>query len=126
MPAIARPERVATLTSIMSTTGNRDVGAATPEALAILMARPPSDRGSVAPPDPRRTVAPPSRPAPAGPRLRHPGRPPSLHGSVAPAGPRLDRGSVAPAGTRRATPFTPGTVSRRAECLRSTYVLPES
>ena len=42
--AIARPERVATLTSIMSTTGNREVGAATPEALAILMARPPSDR----------------------------------------------------------------------------------
>jgi pimeloyl-ACP methyl ester carboxylesterase len=42
--AITRPERVATLTSIMSTTGNPDVGAATPEALAILMARPPSTR----------------------------------------------------------------------------------
>ena len=42
--AIARPERVATLTSIMSTTGNRDVGNATPEALAVLMARPPSGR----------------------------------------------------------------------------------
>src|SRR5829696_7174421 len=42
--AIARPERVATLTSIMSTTGNRDVGNATPEALAVLMARPPSNR----------------------------------------------------------------------------------
>ena len=42
--AISRPERVATLTSIMSTTGNRDVGNATPEALAILMARPPTDR----------------------------------------------------------------------------------
>jgi pimeloyl-ACP methyl ester carboxylesterase len=42
--AITRPERVATLTSIMSTTGNRDVGAATPEAMALLMARPPSTR----------------------------------------------------------------------------------
>jgi pimeloyl-ACP methyl ester carboxylesterase len=42
--AITRPERVATLTSIMSTTGNREVGAATPEALAVLMTRPPSDR----------------------------------------------------------------------------------
>src|SRR5215211_5362471 len=42
--AIARPERVATLTSIMSTTGNSDVGNATPEALAILMASPPATR----------------------------------------------------------------------------------
>jgi pimeloyl-ACP methyl ester carboxylesterase len=42
--AIARPERVATLTSIMSTTGNQDVGNATPEALAILMATPPATR----------------------------------------------------------------------------------
>jgi pimeloyl-ACP methyl ester carboxylesterase len=42
--AIARPERVATLTSIMSTTGHQDVGNATPEALAILMASPPSSR----------------------------------------------------------------------------------
>ena len=42
--AIAHPERVATLTSIMSTTGNQDVGNATPEALAILMASPPSSR----------------------------------------------------------------------------------
>jgi len=42
--AIARPERVATLTSIMSTTGNQDVGNATPEALAILMASPPASR----------------------------------------------------------------------------------
>src|SRR5829696_2477939 len=42
--AITRPERVATLTSIMSTTGRRDVGNATPEALAVLLSRPPSDR----------------------------------------------------------------------------------
>jgi pimeloyl-ACP methyl ester carboxylesterase len=42
--AISRPERVATLTSIMSTTGDPTVGTATPEALAILMTRPPSGR----------------------------------------------------------------------------------
>jgi pimeloyl-ACP methyl ester carboxylesterase len=42
--AISRPDRVATLTSIMSTTGNRDVGAATPEAMALLMTSPPSTR----------------------------------------------------------------------------------
>jgi pimeloyl-ACP methyl ester carboxylesterase len=42
--AIARPERVATLTSIMSTTGDPDVGTATPEAMALLMTRPPADR----------------------------------------------------------------------------------
>jgi pimeloyl-ACP methyl ester carboxylesterase len=42
--AITHPERVATLTSIMSTTGDRAVGTATPEALAILMTRPPTDR----------------------------------------------------------------------------------
>ena len=42
--AIARPDRVATLTSIMSTTGAQDVGNATPEALAILMTSPPTDR----------------------------------------------------------------------------------
>jgi pimeloyl-ACP methyl ester carboxylesterase len=42
--AVARPERVATLTSIMSTTGNQDVGNATPEALALLMTTPPSSR----------------------------------------------------------------------------------
>jgi pimeloyl-ACP methyl ester carboxylesterase len=42
--AITRPDRVATLTSIMSTTGDPTVGTATPEALAILMTRPPSDR----------------------------------------------------------------------------------
>src|SRR5829696_5704352 len=42
--AITRPERVATLTSIMSTTGDREVGTATPEAVAILLTRPPSTR----------------------------------------------------------------------------------
>jgi pimeloyl-ACP methyl ester carboxylesterase len=42
--AIRRPERVATLTSIMSTTGSQDVGNATPEALALLMTSPPSSR----------------------------------------------------------------------------------
>ncbi|MGH9020712.1 MAG: alpha/beta fold hydrolase [Acidimicrobiales bacterium] len=35
--AIDHPERVATLTSIMSTTGDADVGQATPEANAVLM-----------------------------------------------------------------------------------------
>ena len=42
--AIAHPERVATLTSIMSTTGSQDVGNATPEALALLMTSPPAGR----------------------------------------------------------------------------------
>ena len=42
--ALAHPERVATLTSIMSTTGNQDVGNATPEALALLMTSPPTKR----------------------------------------------------------------------------------
>jgi pimeloyl-ACP methyl ester carboxylesterase len=42
--AIAHPERVATLTSIMSTTGSQDVGNATPEALALIMTSPPSSR----------------------------------------------------------------------------------
>jgi pimeloyl-ACP methyl ester carboxylesterase len=39
--AIDHPERVLTLTSIMSTTGDPDVGAPTPEAMQMLM-RPPS------------------------------------------------------------------------------------
>jgi len=39
--AIDHPERVRTLTSIMSTTGDPDVGAPTPEAMQMLM-RPPS------------------------------------------------------------------------------------
>jgi pimeloyl-ACP methyl ester carboxylesterase len=42
--AITAPERVATLTSIMSTTGDQAVGTATPEALALLMTTPPSGR----------------------------------------------------------------------------------
>jgi pimeloyl-ACP methyl ester carboxylesterase len=42
--AITRPERVATLTSIMSTTGDPAVGTATPEALTVLMTRPPTER----------------------------------------------------------------------------------
>jgi pimeloyl-ACP methyl ester carboxylesterase len=42
--AIAHPERLRSLTSIMSTTGDREVGNPTPEALTLLMTRPPSDR----------------------------------------------------------------------------------
>jgi pimeloyl-ACP methyl ester carboxylesterase len=42
--AVTRPERVATLTSIMSTTGDPAVGTATPEALALLLTRPPTER----------------------------------------------------------------------------------
>jgi len=42
--AIAHPDRVRTMCSIMSTTGARDVGAPTPEALQILMTRPATDR----------------------------------------------------------------------------------
>ena len=40
--AIEHPERVLSLTSIMSTTGDRDVGKPTPEAAAVLVA-PPAD-----------------------------------------------------------------------------------
>ena len=42
--AIAHPARVQTLTSIMSTTGNRDVPPATPEAMTALLTPSPSDR----------------------------------------------------------------------------------
>jgi pimeloyl-ACP methyl ester carboxylesterase len=42
--AIAHPERTLTLTSIMSTTGDRNVGQPTPEALAALMSPRPSTR----------------------------------------------------------------------------------
>jgi pimeloyl-ACP methyl ester carboxylesterase len=42
--AIDHPERVLTLASIMSTTGDRGVGHPTPEAMAVLMAAPPTDR----------------------------------------------------------------------------------
>jgi pimeloyl-ACP methyl ester carboxylesterase len=42
--AIDHPSRVRSLCSIMSTTGNRSVGRATPEAMAALAAPPPRDR----------------------------------------------------------------------------------
>jgi pimeloyl-ACP methyl ester carboxylesterase len=45
--AIAHPDRVLTLTSIMSTTGDPAVGAPHPEALSVLLSRPPSGREAV-------------------------------------------------------------------------------
>jgi pimeloyl-ACP methyl ester carboxylesterase len=42
--AIDEPSRVASLTSLMSTTGDPDVGQPEPEALAVLLAAPPTDR----------------------------------------------------------------------------------
>lgn len=42
--ALARPDRVASLTSIMSTTGDPDVGQPTPEAIAILLEPAPTER----------------------------------------------------------------------------------
>ena len=42
--AIDHPERVLSLASIMSTTGNPEVGRPTPEAMAVLMTRAPTDR----------------------------------------------------------------------------------
>ena len=42
--AIERPERVLSLTSIMSTTGDPSVGQPHPEALPALLTRPPADR----------------------------------------------------------------------------------
>jgi pimeloyl-ACP methyl ester carboxylesterase len=42
--AIDHPERVLSLASIMSTTGDRGVGHPTPEAMAVLMTAPPTDR----------------------------------------------------------------------------------
>ena len=42
--AIVRPERVLTLTSIMSSTGNRLVGGSTSEATAMLLTPPPTER----------------------------------------------------------------------------------
>jgi pimeloyl-ACP methyl ester carboxylesterase len=42
--ALNHPERVLSMTSIMSSTGNSDVGQATPEAAATLVAAPPTDR----------------------------------------------------------------------------------
>lgn len=42
--ALEHPERVLSLTSIMSTTGDRSVGQAAPEALAVLFVPPPTER----------------------------------------------------------------------------------
>jgi pimeloyl-ACP methyl ester carboxylesterase len=42
--AIKHPERVRSLTSIMSTTGNPDLPPPTPEAMAVLLSPPPADR----------------------------------------------------------------------------------
>lgn len=42
--AIKHPERVLTMTSIMSTTGNREVGQSTPEAMGALLSPPPANR----------------------------------------------------------------------------------
>jgi pimeloyl-ACP methyl ester carboxylesterase len=44
--AIARPERVSSLASIMSTTGNRRVGFPRLRALGVLLRRAPNDRGA--------------------------------------------------------------------------------
>lgn len=44
--AIEHPDRVLTLTSIMSTTGDLDIGQPTPEAAQVLLGPPPSDRAS--------------------------------------------------------------------------------
>lgn len=45
--AIRKPDRVRSMTSIMSTTGNPAVGQAKPEAMAILMTPPATDREGV-------------------------------------------------------------------------------
>ncbi len=42
--AIEHPERVRSLTSIMSTTGDPDVGTPTPDAMAVLMRPVPATR----------------------------------------------------------------------------------
>ena len=44
--AISHAARVASLTSIMSSTGSRDVGQATPEATAVLYSTPPTERAA--------------------------------------------------------------------------------
>ncbi len=44
--AIERPERVITLTSVMSTTGDRDVGGSTPEANRALLSAPATSRAA--------------------------------------------------------------------------------
>ncbi len=45
--AIEHPDRVASLTSIMSTTGNPTVGQATPEAMVALLSPPPEGREAI-------------------------------------------------------------------------------
>lgn len=45
--AVAFPERTRSLTSIMSTTGDPDVGQPHPEVLSVLTAAPPDDRAAV-------------------------------------------------------------------------------
>jgi pimeloyl-ACP methyl ester carboxylesterase len=45
--AIDHPHKVRSLTSIMSTTGDPDVGTPTPEAMAILMTPPPTEREEI-------------------------------------------------------------------------------
>ena len=45
--AIEHPKRVLTLTSIMSTTGEREVGQPTPEAMTRLLVRPTGDRAEI-------------------------------------------------------------------------------
>src|SRR5207302_5516445 len=42
--AIDHPDRVLSMTSIMSTTGDRNVGTPKPEAMAALLTTPPADR----------------------------------------------------------------------------------
>jgi pimeloyl-ACP methyl ester carboxylesterase len=44
--AIAHPDRLLSMTSVMSTTGDPDVGRSTPEAQALLLGEPPTDRAS--------------------------------------------------------------------------------
>lgn len=45
--AIEHPQRLISVTSIMSTVGDVEYGQATPEAMAVLMAPPPADRDEV-------------------------------------------------------------------------------
>lgn len=44
--AITHPERLLSMTSVMSTTGDPDVGRSSPEAQALLFREPPTDRAS--------------------------------------------------------------------------------
>jgi pimeloyl-ACP methyl ester carboxylesterase len=47
--AIARPERVLSMTSVMSSTGEKEFGQAAPEALAALLTPPPTEREAFIP-----------------------------------------------------------------------------